>query len=65
MNHPQSILVPWLVFAAAVALKLWQFGQALKRHLVGPGPTPSADQVRQSLERIWQQEAQAQPKWKR
>jgi len=51
MNHPELILVPWAVFAVALAIKVLMFGKALKRHLITP--TPSSDQFRQSLERIW------------
>jgi hypothetical protein len=54
MNHPELILVPWTVFAIALSLKFLKFGKALKRHLIAP--TPSTDQFRQSLERIWEQE---------
>ena len=54
MIHPAWILVPWSVFALALVLKVWQFGKALKRHLIGT--TPSTVQFRQSLERIWEQE---------
>ena len=53
MIHPGWILVPWAVFAVALALKVFRFGKALKRHL--NAPTPSPDQFRQSLERIWVQ----------
>ena len=61
MNHPELILVPWAVFAVALALKFLKFGKALKRHLIAPTPT-STDQFRQSLERIWVQEAQKETK---
>ena len=54
MIHPGWILVPWAVFAVALAFKVLKFGKALKRHLTAP--TPSIDQFRQSLERIWVQE---------
>jgi len=54
MTHPLWILVPWAVFAVALALKVLKFGKALKRHL--NSPTPSIDQFRRSLERIWAQE---------
>jgi hypothetical protein len=60
MNHPEWILVPWAVFAVALALKVLKFGKALKRHLIAP--TPSTDQIRQILERIWEQEAQKEKK---
>ena len=60
MNHPELILVPWAVFAVALALKVLKFGSALKRHLIAP--TSSTDQFRQSLERIWEQEAQKETK---
>jgi len=53
MIHPAWILVPWSVFALALALKVWQFGKALKRHLIGI--TPSTEQFRQSLEKLWAQ----------
>ena len=61
MNHPQWILVPWVVFAFALGLKFWQFGSALKRHLMDK--TPSTDQFRQTLERIWAR-ANENAKWK-
>ena len=54
MIHPGWILVPWAVFAVALALKVFRFGKALKRHLIAQ--PPSTDQFRQSLERIWAQE---------
>ena len=60
MTHHLWILVPWAVFAVALALKVLKFGKALKRHLIAP--TPSPDQFRQSLERIWEQEAQKEKK---
>jgi len=50
MNHPELILVPWAVFAIALALKFLKFGKALKRNL--NAPPPKTDQFRQSLERI-------------
>ena len=53
MTNPLWILVPWAVFAVALVLKVLKFGSALKRHL--NAPTPSIDQFRQSLERIWAQ----------
>ena len=61
MTHPEWILVPWLVFAFALALKVWQFSIALKRHLTVR--TPSTDKFRQTLERIWAQE-QKGAKWR-
>ena len=54
MTNPLWILVPWAVFAVALALKVLKFGSALKRHLIAP--PPSTVQFRQSLERIWAQE---------
>ena len=57
MNHPELILVPWAVFAIALALKFLKFGSALKRHLIAP--TPKTDQFRQVLERLWAQEQEA------
>jgi len=32
-TNPIWILVPWAVFAVALALKFLKFGKALKRHL--------------------------------
>ena len=59
-TNPIWILVPWTVFAVALALKFLKFGKALKRHLIAP--PLSTDQFRQSLERIWKQEAQKETK---
>ena len=59
-TNPIWILVPWAVFAVALALKVLKFGKALKRHLIAP--TPSTDQFRKILERIWEQEAQKETK---
>ena len=61
LNHPQWIKVPWVVFLVAFALKIWQFGRSLKRHLIGT--TPSTDRFRHSLERICA-EAQMKAKWR-
>ena len=61
MTHPGWILVPWAVFAVALTFKVLKFGKALKRHLTAP--TPSTDQFRQSLERIWEKE-QKGAKWR-
>ena len=61
MTHPGWILVPWAVFAVALAFKVLKFGSALKRHLIAP--TPSTDQFRQTLERIWEKE-QKGAKWR-
>lgn len=33
MSHPFLMLVSWLILAAAVALKICQFGNALQRQL--------------------------------
>ena len=61
MTHPGWILVPWAVFAVALALKVLKVGKALKLHL--SAPTPSTDQFRQYLERIWEKE-QKGAKWR-
>jgi hypothetical protein len=61
MNHPELILVPWTVFAVALALKVLKLGKALKRHIIAP--PLSTDQFRQSLERIWEQEEHKETKW--
>jgi hypothetical protein len=60
LAHPEWILVPWPVFAFALALNVWQFGSALKRELTVK--TRRTDQFRQSLERIWAQE-KVDAKW--
>lgn len=57
ISHPIWILVPWAVFAVALALKVLKFGKALKRHL--NAPPPKTDQFRQVLERLWAQEQEA------
>ena len=57
MTNPLWILVPWAVIAVALAHKVLKFGSALKRHL--NAPTPSTDQFRQFLERIWAKDQQA------
>jgi hypothetical protein len=62
MNHPELILVPWAVFAVALALKVLKFGKALKRH--PKTPPPSTDQFRQILERICEHEAHREKKWR-
>lgn len=62
MNHPELLLVPWTVFAVALALKVWQFGSALKRHLIAA--TPSTEQFRQILERTWKQAATEDSTWR-
>jgi len=61
LNHPPWIQVPWVSVLVAVALKVWQFGRSLKRHLIGT--TPSTDQFRHTLERSWA-EAQMKAKWR-
>ena len=61
MTHPVWILVPWAVFAVALAFKVLKFGKALKRHLITP--TISTVQFRQSLERIWAR-ANEEAKWR-
>ena len=61
MTHPGWILVPWAVFAVALALKVLKFGSSLKRHLTAP--PPSTDQFRHSLERIWAR-ANEEAKWR-
>ena len=60
-TNPIWILVPWAMFAVALALKFVKFGKALKRHRIAP--PLSTDQFRQSLERIWEKE-QKGAKWR-
>ena len=59
MTHTPWILVPWAVFLGALVLKFWQLGIVLRRYL--RGPIPSTDSFRQTLERIWSQNQQAEP----
>ncbi len=56
--HPLWMLVPWAVFAVAACVKFWRLTTAFRRHLLDI-PTPS-ERFRQSLERIWQRDEQAQ-----
>jgi hypothetical protein len=57
MENPIWMLVPWAVFAVALAIKAWRFAAVLRRHLIARPVT--TDQARQSLERIWQRGQQA------
>ena len=57
MENPIWMLVPWAVFAEALAIKAWRFAAVLRRQLVARPAT--TDQARQSLERIWQRGQQA------
>ena len=57
MENPIWMLVPWAVFAVALGIKAWRFAAVLRRHLVARPAT--TDQVRESLERIWQRGQQA------
>ena len=59
MTHTPWILVPWAVFLGALVLKFWQLGIVLRRYL--RGPIPSTESFRQTLERIWRQNQQAEP----
>ena len=57
-EHPLLMLVPWAVFAFAAGVKFWRLTSAFRRHLLDT-PTTS-ERFRQSLERIWQRDEQAQ-----
>ncbi len=54
--HPLLTLVPWAVFAIAAGLKFWRITSAFRRRTLSKAS--STDQFRQTLERIWAQDAQ-------
>lgn len=59
MSNPIWMLVPWLVFALAAAVKFWQLTSLLRRHLLA---SPSrTERLRQTLERIWEKDQQHLP----
>ena len=56
-SHQLLILLPWSVFALAAGLKFWQMSRWLRRpRLVQHDKT---EQIRASLERIWQRQQNA------
>jgi hypothetical protein len=57
LENPIWMLVPWAVFAVALAIKAWRFAAVLRRQLAARPAT--TEQVRESLERIWQRGQQA------
>ena len=56
MDHPIGLLVPWLVFAVAIALKAWKFGRLINnRWRPQLGATArDMDRFRAQLELGWQ-----------
>ena len=57
MTHSIWILMPWAIFAVAAAIKFWHLTTLFRKHLID---TPSStEQIRDSLERIWQKDQQA------
>ena len=54
--HPLWTLVPWAVFALAAGLKFWKITAVFRRRTLST--VGSTDQFRQTLERIWTQDAQ-------
>jgi hypothetical protein len=57
MDSPLWMLVPWTVFAVTAGLKFWRVTSLFRRHLLG-APT-NTEQVRRSLEKMWQKDQQA------
>jgi hypothetical protein len=56
MDHPIGLLLPWLVFTVAVALKAWKIGRLINQQL-GPQLGATArdmDRFRAELELGWQ-----------
>ena len=51
MDSPLWMLLPWAVFALAVAFKFWRITSVFRRVLAGG--QASTEQARRSLERIW------------
>lgn len=59
MQHPGWILVPWAVFALALAVKCWRLALLLQRlRQAQPNPA-SIERFRAALERRWLND----PKW--
>lgn len=59
MEHPGWILVPWAVFALAVAVKVWRLFGGVRRAARRGMPlhaTANTEQFRTTLERIWQRQ---------
>lgn len=56
MDHPIWLLVPWLVFAVAAALKAWKIGQLINNQLRSQRrPTAGGiERFRAELEQGWQ-----------
>jgi hypothetical protein len=52
MDHPLWLLVPWLVFAVGMGLKVWSFGLLLIRQL--QRSSWGMERFRAVLERNWQ-----------
>jgi len=56
MTNPLWMLVPWAVFAVAAGVKFWRLTSAWRQRRMNSKDT---DQVRRSLERIWQKDQKA------
>jgi hypothetical protein len=50
-NGQLWILLPWTLFALAVAIKFWQISNAIRQNRLN---RPSTERFRQRLERLWQ-----------
>ncbi len=52
MDTPLGTLVPWLLFAVAAGLKVWQLTIVFRRTI--PDRAFKPEQARALLERVWQ-----------
>ena len=52
MDHPIWLLVPWLVFTAAVGFKAWKLSRLINRQL--RSSAWGMERFRAALERNWQ-----------
>jgi len=50
-NGQLWILLPWALFALAVAIKFWQISNAIRQNSLKG--RPSTERFRQRLERLW------------
>jgi hypothetical protein len=61
MDQPIWLLVPWLVFAVAAALKAWKIGRLIKNQLHSQrrGTALGIERFRAELELVWQRSQQS------
>lgn len=56
MDQPIVMPLAWLVFAAAVSLKLWRLGRLIRQQRQG---SRRLERFRADLERSWRQQARS------